>query len=66
MELTLTAPTTTSRDLLAIGFSTAEITTLKQLRARFDPFREACESNREFERLAFLKWRIERGEFARA
>lgn len=66
MELTITTPTTTTRDLMAMGFSDNEINTLKKIKSGFDPFREFCESNREYERLAFLKWRFERGEFAQA
>lgn len=66
MELTIITPTTTTRDLMAQGFSDEEITTLKDLKANHEPFREYCESNREYERLAFLKWRVEHGEFAQA
>lgn len=65
MELTITTPTTTSRDLLAQGFSRDEVKQLKALKSKHDPYREYCESNREFEQLAFLKWRYEHGEFAR-
>ena len=65
MELTITTPTTT-RDLTAQGFSRDEIAALKALKANRDPYREYCESNREFEQLAFLKWRYEQGAFARA
>lgn len=65
MQLT-TSTSPTVNDLAAYGFSAAEIARLQELRSRYQPFREYCASNREFERLAFLKWRYERGQFARA
>jgi hypothetical protein len=48
-------------DLRAHGFTTAQIERLESLRASYDPYREYFECNREFERLAFLKWRYQRG-----
>jgi len=65
MTLAITAPTTTTRDLQAQGFSRAEIKQLKAIKTNHDPYREYCESNREFERMAFLKWRYEHGAIAR-
>ncbi len=64
MELTLTTTQTTIRELTVQGFSTEEIEHLKAIKANHDPYREYCESNREFERLSFLKWRYKQGAFA--
>jgi len=62
-------PTTTTdqtvHELAAQGFSPAEIARLQQLKDRYHPFRELCESNHEFERLAFLKWRWMHGQVER-
>ena len=60
MRLTTAAPTTI-RDLAAQGFDDREINNLRALKAGYDHFREFCESNSEFERLSFLKWRYENG-----
>lgn len=56
--------TPTTVDLVAQGFTVEEIDRLQALRERYDPFREYCESDHEFESLAFLKWRYQRGQFA--
>ena len=61
MQDTISAPTT-RRDLSAVGFSPAEIDALVVLKARYNRERESFESNREYERLSFLKWRYEQGE----
>ena len=65
MQGTITAPTTI-QDLTTIGFSTEEIRRLEALKTSYDPYREHCESNREYEQLCFLKWRYERGEIREA
>jgi hypothetical protein len=54
--------TITSEDLRAQGFTAAQIERLELLQASYDPYREYFESNREFERLAFLKWRYQQGQ----
>lgn len=58
----LTTTSITIADLTTEGFSVAEIARLETLRARYHPYREYCASDLDFERLAFLKWRYERGE----
>lgn len=63
MNLT-SSDTLTTADLAGQGFTAAEIDQLQALRTRYDPFREYCESNHEFERLAFLKWRYQQGQLA--
>ena len=52
----------TSDDLRARGFTAAQIERLELLQATYDPNREYFESNREFKRLAFLKWRYQQGQ----
>jgi hypothetical protein len=52
----------TTHDLAAQGFTPAEIARLQRLKERYHPFREYCESNVEFGRLAFLKWRYMQGQ----
>jgi hypothetical protein len=47
----------TIHDLALQGFTPIEIARLQRLKERYHPFREYCESNVEFGRLAFLKWR---------
>jgi hypothetical protein len=44
------------------GFTSGEIARLKRMRASYDPFREMCESDHEYQRLSFLKWRYQHGE----
>lgn len=61
MYLTTTGSLTVE-DLKARRFKKAEIARLVALRERYTPYRELCASDLEFERLAFLKWRYERGE----
>lgn len=65
MNLTSTSTLTTD-ELATRGFTASEINRLQALRASYDPFRDYCESNQEYERLAFLKWRYQRGQFASA
>ncbi|CAN5641379.1 hypothetical protein BH23CHL2_BH23CHL2_21910 [soil metagenome] len=65
MNLTTTAPITV-QDLEAHGFSAVEISRLQQRKDRYDGFQEYCESDREYERLCFLKWRYEQGELQEA
>ena len=62
--MTATTATTTSR-LETAGFTATEIAKLQELRASYNPFKEQCESNQEFERLNFLKWRYENGQLDR-
>ena len=57
---TTTRPTITS--LRSKGFTSGEIARLKRMRASYDPFRELCENDQEYQRLSFLKWRYQRGE----
>jgi hypothetical protein len=59
---TTTSTPTTRRDLATLGFSATEIERLTALRAGYDRHREYFESNAEYERLNFLKWRYQRGE----
>ncbi|CAN5641203.1 hypothetical protein BH23CHL2_BH23CHL2_21880 [soil metagenome] len=64
MQYTISAPTT-RHDLSAAGFSPAEIDAIVALKARFNPDREYFESNREYERLMFLKWSYATGQIER-
>ena len=64
MQTTTTAPTT-RHDLAQLGFTSTEIERLSALRAGYDRHREYFESNAEYERLNFLKWRYEQGRTAR-
>ena len=61
MQTTITAPMT-RRDLAAAGFTPPEIDALAAHKARYNRDREHFESNAQYERLSFLKWRYQRGE----
>jgi hypothetical protein len=65
MQIITTVPTTT-RELQRHCFTPKQIQALETLKASYDPYREYCESNWEFERLAFLKWRYAQGEIREA
>jgi len=55
-----TACTTLTRsDLLATGFTPAEVDALEALRAAY-PYIEFFDSHQELQRLRFMKWRISR------
>jgi hypothetical protein len=54
-----TSTTLTQAELSQLDFTPEQIAQLTDLRARFDPFREACESNQQYERFCFLKWLYE-------
>ncbi len=54
-----TRVSTTRSDLLAAGFSVAEIEALDQLRTIY-PYVEFLDSRQELERLRFMKWMINR------
>lgn len=54
-----TSTTLTQAELSQLDFTPEQIEQLTDLRARFDPFREACESNQQYERFRFLKWLYE-------
>lgn len=43
-------------------FSEEQLRRLLELRQRYHPFREWCESDREYFRFCFLKWRVECGD----
>lgn len=62
----MSASTTTrpvSAQLLAVrGFTDEQVRRLLELRERYHPFREWCESDREYLRLSFLKWQVEQGQ----
>lgn len=51
--------TVTRSDLLAEGFTVAEIDALEALRAVY-PYVEFLESRQEIQRLRFMKWMIDR------
>ena len=59
MPLHPTRVTTTRSDLLANGFSTAEIAELEKLRTTY-PYVEFLDSRQELQRLRFMKWMISR------
>lgn len=59
---TATAATVSTATLPSAGFTSAEIARLEQMRAGYDPFREICECDQEYQRLSFLKWRYQHGE----
>ena len=61
MQTTITVPTA-RRDLATAGFTPTEIDALAALKARYTRDREYFESNAEYERLSFLKWRYQQGE----
>ena len=50
---------TTRSDLLAAGFSAAEIDRLEKLRGVY-PYMEFLDSRQELQRLRFMKWMIRR------
>ncbi|MFW6075746.1 MAG: hypothetical protein ACOC9Y_09130 [Chloroflexota bacterium] len=57
-----THPVITTREmLLDDGFTEDEVARLEQIKAAYDPDREWCESDLVYQRMNFLKWRIERG-----
>ncbi|HLT20341.1 MAG TPA: hypothetical protein VKZ96_12840 [Thermomicrobiales bacterium] len=61
-----TATTTHSTHQLASqGFTPEEIARLEALKCSYNAFRERCDSDREFQQLAFLKWRYEHGDLQR-
>ena len=61
-----TATTTrTTHQLASQGFTVKEIARLEALKRSYDGFREFCDSDREFQQLAFLKWRYEHGDVQR-
>lgn len=55
----------TVQDLLDQGFTTAEISRLATLRDSY-PFIEYAESDSQWRRLLFLKWRFQHGDLQRA
>jgi hypothetical protein len=59
MTPTTTPRATTAADLVEAGFTAEEIALLEELRQSY-PAREFLETA-ELRRLAFLKWRVERG-----
>lgn len=61
MQATVTTRPISAQLLAARGFSDEQIQRLLELRERYHPFREWCESDDEFRRLRFLKWQVERG-----
>jgi hypothetical protein len=56
--------TSTVNDLRALGFSADEITRLTLLKARY-PLIEFVETPREWQRLCFLRWRVQYGDLVR-
>ena len=56
----------TIQDLKATGFGPDQVQEFETLKATYDPCRECCESNREYEQPCFLKWRYERSEIREA
>lgn len=57
-----THPVVTTREmLLEAGFSEEEVARLEQIKASYNPHREWCETDLIYQRMNFLKWRIEQG-----
>jgi hypothetical protein len=62
-----TATTTRNQplDLAALGFAPEQIARLEQLKSSYSAFSEQFETDREFQQVAFLKWRYEHGAIER-
>lgn len=56
----MTQASLTTADLAATGFAAEQVARLVELREEHSPFREQF-SEREFQRLNFLRWRIDHG-----
>ena len=54
----------TVQDLVDIGFTSSEIEKLAALKGHY-PFLEYAESDSQWRRLLFLKWRFEHGDLTR-
>jgi len=65
MSLQTTRITVTRSDLLAEGFTTAQVDALEALRADY-PYVEFFDSRQEIDRLRFMKWMIGRKPYAYA
>jgi hypothetical protein len=57
--------TTRNLDLAALGFAPEQIARLEQLKRSYSAFSEQFESDREFQQVAFLKWRYDHGDIQR-
>ena len=58
---TMTRQSMTTTDLEVSGFASEQVARLVELRASHNPFREHF-SEREYQQLNFLRWRIEHGQ----
>lgn len=57
-----THPVITTREmLLETGFTEEEVTCLEQMKSAYNPDREWCETDLIYQRMNFLKWRLEHG-----
>jgi hypothetical protein len=61
---TMTPPSVTTTDLKAAGLTASQVARLVETRERYSPFREFF-TEREFQRLSFLRWQVEHGQVAR-
>ena len=59
ISTTMTRASLTTADLVTSGFPVEQIVRLIELREAHSPFREQF-SEREYQQLNFLRWRIER------
>jgi hypothetical protein len=60
---TMTPRPMTATDLRAAGLTNAQVARLTDARQRYSPYREFF-SEREFQRLGFLRWQVEQGLIA--
>lgn len=61
---TMTPGPVTTGDLEAAGLTTLEVARLIYTRKHYNPFREHF-SESEYQRLSFLRWRVEHGRVER-
>jgi hypothetical protein len=61
---TMTPQPMTTSDLKAAGLTASQVARLIETRERYSPFREFF-TEREFQRLSFLRWQVEHGQLAR-
>ena len=65
MTTATTTRTIQPLDLFALGFTPEQIARLEALKQSYSAFSEHFDSDREFQQLAFLKWRYQHGDIQR-
>lgn len=61
MRTRTTAQEVSIQTLTSMGFSAEQVRRLVELRERYHPFRDWCESDEQYRRISFLKWQVEQG-----